>query len=214
MSPNVMSDPTGTGQPSRLLVMGAPGSGKRTQSVTLAQRLEVPSLSTGDLFRAMMCYDSPVSARLRDTVGHGGYVDDDTTNAAIDRRLEAPECQSGFLLYGYPRTTSQAAHLDQLLAGQHASLDTVVCLEVDDDVLFDRLVGREKQLGRIDDQYETVRPRLALYHEKTEPLVDRYRDRGLLVTVDGTGTVRQVAQRIDAALAQRAPALTPARTGS
>lgn len=203
MSPNVTSDAADSDQPSRLLLMGAPGSGKRTQGVTLAQRLEVPSLSTGDLFRAMMCYDSPVSARLRDTVGHGGYVDDDTTNAAIDRRLEAPECQSGFLLYGYPRTTSQAEHLDHLLEGQGASLDAVVCLEVDDEVLFDRLVIREKQLGRIDDQYETVRPRLALYHERTEPLVDRYRDRGLLISVDGTGTIRQVAGRIDAALLER-----------
>lgn len=208
MSPTITSDAADGDQPSRLLLMGAPGSGKRTQGVTLAQRLEVPSLSTGDLFRAMMCYDSPVSARLRDTVGHGGYVDDDTTNAAIDRRLEAPECQSGFLLYGYPRTTSQAEHLDHLLAGQGVALDAVVCLEVDDDVLVDRLVIREKQLGRIDDQYETVRPRLALYHERTEPLVDRYRDRGLLISVDGTGTVRQVAARIDAALLERTSTAT------
>ena len=207
MSPNITSDAADPTPVSRLLIMGPPGSGKRTQGVTLAQRLEVPSLSTGDLFRAMMSYDTPLSARIRDAVGHGGYVDDDTTNAAIGRRLKAPECRRGFLLYGYPRTDSQAAHLDQLLERQAARLDAVVSLEVGDAELIERLHAREEQLGRIDDQHETVGPRLRLYREKTEPLVNAYRHRGLLINVDGTGTVRQVAERIDTALRGRS---TPA----
>ena len=89
-----------------------------------------------------------------------------------------------------------------------------MCLEVDDDVLVDRLTGREKQLGRIDDQYHTVLPRLARYHEKTEPLLDLYEDRGLLIRVDGTGTVRQVAARIDAALLERTSSLSSAGAAS
>jgi adenylate kinase len=185
---------------SRVLIMGPPGSGKRTQGVTLAQRLEVPSLSTGDLFRAAMCYETPMSARLRDTIARGGYVDDDTTNAAIDRRLEAAECADGFLLYGYPRTAGQAQHLDGLLANQGTQLDAVVCLDVEDDNLVERLIAREEQLGRIDDHPDTVGPRLALYREKTVPLVDAYRERGLLIEVDGTGTVREVAARVQSAL--------------
>lgn len=203
MSPNITSETADPTRVSRLLLMGPPGSGKRTQGVTLAQRLEVPSLSTGDLFRAMMSYDTPLAARIRDAVGHGGYVDDDTTNAAIGEKLEAPECRQGFLLYGYPRTIGQAEHLDHLLAGQHAQLDAVVCLEVGESELVARLHAREQQLGRIDDQHETVGPRLRLYHEKTAPLVDAYRQRGLLIKVDATGTVRQVAERIDTALRER-----------
>jgi adenylate kinase len=214
MSSSLTSNAAVSNQPSRLLIMGPPGSGKRTQGVTLGQRLEVPSLSTGDLFRTMMCYDTQVAARLRDTVGHGGYVDDDTTNAAIDRRLQTPEFRDGFLLYGYPRTAGQAAHLDQLLADQGTQLDAVLCLEVDDEELIDRLVAREEQLGRIDDHHETVRPKLALYREKTKPLVDLYSERGLLISVDGTGRVRQVTDRINQALLERGSVLSstaPAR---
>ena len=184
----------------RLLVMGAPGSGKRTQSGALAQRLGLAALSTGDLFRAVMTYDTPVGARVRDAVGHGGYVDDETTDAAFDQEFGDDRFRPGFLLFGYPRTSAQAEHLDQVLAREHAVLDAVVCLSVADDTLVDRLLGRAQELHRIDDQAETIRPRLALYHQTTEPLLDLYRDRGLLLEVDGTGTVDVVAGRIDSAL--------------
>src|SRR4051794_33495298 len=125
---------------SRVLIMGPPGSGKRTQGVTLAQRLEVPSLSTGDLFRAAMCYETPMSARLRDTIARGGYVDDDTTNAAIDRRLGAAECAEGFLPSGSPRTAGQAQRPDALLAKKGTPLAAVVCLDVEGDKLVERLI--------------------------------------------------------------------------
>lgn len=187
-------------RPARLLVMGAPGSGKRTQSGALAQRLGLEALSTGDLFRAVMTYDTPVAARVRDAVGHGGYVDDATTNAAFDQEFEADRFRGGFLLFGYPRTAAQAEHLDQVLAQEHGSLDAVVCLRVADDTLVERLLARAEELHRIDDQAETIRPRLALYHQTTEPLLDLYRGRDLLLEVDGTGTVDEVAGRIDAAL--------------
>lgn len=189
--------------PSRVLLMGAPGSGKRTQGVALAQRLGVPSVSTGDLFRAIMTYDTRVAARVRDAVGHGGYVDDAITNDAVDERLVTDELRAGFLLYGYPRTAAQAQHLDRLLAEQQTAVDAVVCLRVDDDELVGRLHARGQELGRLDDRDETIRPRLALYREKTEPLVEEYRDRGLLVEVDGSGPVAQVGERIGAALQAR-----------
>jgi adenylate kinase len=187
---------------SRLLLMGPPGAGKRTQGVVLAQHLDLPALSTGELFRNLMCYDTTLAARLRDVVAYGGYVEDDTTNAEVDRRLKAPECLNGFLLYGYPRTLNQAHHLDDLLGQQQARLDAVICFEVPDDELVNRLLAREEQLGRPDDRADTVRSRLALYHERTEPLIGLYEARGLVVTVDATGTFGQVRARIDAALSQ------------
>jgi len=147
-----------------------------------------------------MTYDTPVGARVRDAVGHGGYVDDETTNAAFDQEFRDDGFRDGFLLFGYPRTATQAEHLDQVLAQDEVVLDAVVCLTVADDTLVDRLLGRAAELHRIDDQADTIRPRLALYHRTTEPLLDLYRERGLLVEVDGTGVVDEVAARIDAAL--------------
>ena len=135
-------------------------------------------------------------------VAHGGYVEDDTTNAVVSKRLTASDCSDGFLLYGYPRTVGQVHHLDQLLSQQRAALDAVLCFEVDDDELVPRLLARGEQLGRIDDQAETIRARLALYHEQTEPLVDLYRGRGKLISIDATGSVKKVKDRIDAALHQ------------
>ena len=147
----------------------------------------------------MMCYDTPLAARLRDMVAHGGYVEDETTNAVVSKRLNAPDCSNGFLLYGYPRTAGQVHHLDYLLSQQQTALDVVLSLEVEDDGV-PRLLARGEQLGRIDDQADTVRARLALYHKQTEPLVDLYRDRGQLISVDATGSVKEVKVRIDAAL--------------
>ena len=201
MSSNVASE-ANQNRLSRLLILGPPGSGKRTQGIALAQQLELPALSTGELFRSMMCYDTPLAARIRDMVAHRGYVEDDTTNAVVSKRLTAHDCSDGFLLYGYPRTVGQVHHLDHLLSQQRAALDAVLCFEVDDDELVPRLLARGEQLGRIDDQAETIRARLALYHEQTEPLVDLYRGRGQLISVDATGSVKKVKERIDAALHQ------------
>ena len=185
---------------SRLLILGPPGSGKRTQGVALAQQLELPALSTGELFRSMMCYDTPLAARLRDMVAHGGYVEDETTNAVVSKRLNDHDCAQGFLLYGYPRTAGQVHHLDHLLSQQQTGLDAVISFEISDDELVPRLHARGEQLGRIDDQADTVRARLALYHKQTEPLIDLYRDRELLVSIDALGSVNEVKDRIDAAL--------------
>ncbi len=191
-------------RPSRLLLMGPPGAGKRTQGVSLAQQLKIPALSTGELFRNMMSNDTPLAARLRNVVAYGGYVDDDITNAAVDRRLNSRECRTGFLIYGYPRTLNQVHHLDQLLEQQQAQLDAVVYFKMGDDELVDRLLAREEQLGRIDDRADTIRTRLALFHEQTEPLIDRYSTRGIVATIDAGGSFDQVADRISAALSQLA----------
>lgn len=191
---------TTSAPPRRLLVMGAPGAGKRTQGEALAARLGLPALSTGALFRNVMTYDTPVAARVRDAIGHGGYVDDATTNAAFDQEFEADRFRGGFLLFGYPRTLDQAGHLDRLLDREQAGIDAVVHLRVDDDELIARLLARGEELHRLDDQVETIRPRLAVYRERTEPLLDAYRARGVLVEIDGTGPLSEVADRVDAGL--------------
>jgi len=187
---------------SRLLLMGPAGAGKRTQGVALAQRLEIPALSPGELFRNIIGNNTPLAARLRDVIAYGGYVDDDTANIEVGRRLTAPAFSDGFVLYGYPRTLNQVRHLDDLLGQQQAQVDAVVRLDVPDEELVDRLLTHEEQLGRIDDHADTIRARLALYHERTEPLIDIYEARELVVTVDATGTFGQVRERIDSALSQ------------
>lgn len=188
---------------SRLLIMGPPGAGKGTQGVVLAHHLGVPAISTGDMFRALLRTETPLAKRVRDIVTRGGYVDDDTTNAIVDDRLEAADCAHGFLLDGYPRTVSQVHHLDELLRQQDAQLDAVVSLEVDEDEIVHRLTVRGQTDDRDDDQADTIRARLSVYREQTAHLTEQYRSRGLLISVEATGTVDQVTERINCALSAR-----------
>ena len=188
----------------RLLIMGPPGAGKGTQAAAVAAQLRVPTISTGDMFRALQQASTPLATKVRGIMAAGGYVDDETTNAIVTDRLDRADCTDGFLLDGYPRTLSQVAYLDHRLAASSARLDAVLSLDVDDDELVTRLVARGERSGRSDDTPATVRTRLALYREQTAPLLDTYRGRGLLLAVDGTGPVEQVAERIASALQQQA----------
>lgn len=199
-------------QAARVLLMGPPGAGKREQGLALAQRLQVPALSTGDLFREELSHDTPLAALLRDVVAYGGYVDDDTTNTMIDRRLGAPQCASGFVLFGYPKTLGQALHLDDLLRRQQARLDAVLSFELGEDELVERLLERGQDHGRLEDQADMIRRRLTLFHERTEPLIDQYRLRGLLTTVDAAGTAEEVAERVGQALSGLSERLSTAQS--
>jgi adenylate kinase len=187
----------------RLLIMGPPGAGKGTQAAAIAARLQVPAISTGDMFRALQHASTPLAEKVRTIMAGGGYVDDATTNAIVADRLGSEDCADGFLLDGYPRTLSQVAYLDELLTAAATGLDAVVSLHVDEDEVVERLVARGQQSGRSDDAADTIRARLVLYGEQTAPLLDTYRTRDLLRAVDGLGPVEQVAERIAAALEQR-----------
>ena len=184
----------------RLLIMGPPGAGKGTQATRIADHYRIPAISTGDIFRAMKHADTPLARQVREIMESGGYVSDEITNEIVKDRLAKPDCQEGFLLDGYPRTLQQVQTLDDYLAETNRPLDAVISLLADTDEVVARLLKRAAIDGRSDDNEETIRVRLQVYTEQTEPLLDVYRSRGLLVEVNGLGEIDEVSERVFAAL--------------
>lgn len=185
----------------RLLIMGPPGSGKGTQSANIAHQVRVPAISTGDIFRTNVADLTPLGRVAREYMEAGEYVPDQVTNAMVRDRLAQPDCGSGFLLDGYPRTLDQVDELDNILAQTSTALDTVIELVVDQEVLIDRLLRRATSQGRADDTAEVIRRRQELYSEQTAPLTSRYNERGILHMIDGDGPMELVARRIAEVLA-------------
>jgi adenylate kinase len=190
----------------RVIFLGPPGSGKGTQAKLLGQRLHVPAISTGDMLREAVRLGTPLGRRARAIMESGELVPDDVVIGLIRERIAAPDAANGFLLDGFPRTIEQADALDRMLEGNGATLDGVINLLVPEKTLIERVLGRATQEGRTDDRAETVAGRLKVYGEKTAPLVDHYRARGILSDVDGSGDVSQISGRIDRALASPARA--------
>ena len=184
--------------------MGPPGSGKGTQAARLAERYRIPAISTGDIFRANLEQGTELGKLAESYMSRGSYVPDEVTHDMVRRRLDEPDVAGGFLLDGYPRTQGQVAELDDMLAAHGTRLDAVVELTADTDELVARLLNRAREQGRADDTEETIRKRQEVYAEQTAPLIHDYRERGLLVQVDGLGDVDEVAGRIAAALDGRA----------
>jgi adenylate kinase len=184
----------------RLLIMGPPGAGKGTQAKLIAEHYRIPAISTGDIFRAMKHADTPLARQVREIMESGGYVSDEITNEIVKDRLAKPDCQQGFLLDGYPRTLQQVQTLDDSLAETNRPLDAVISLLADTDEVVARLLKRAAIDGRSDDNEETIRVRLQVYADQTEPLLDVYRSRGLLVEVNGRGEIDEVSERVFAAL--------------
>jgi adenylate kinase len=184
----------------RLLIMGPPGAGKGTQAKLIAERYDIPAISTGDIFRAMQTAQTPLATQVREIMASGGYVSDEITNQIVADRLCQPDCEPGFLLDGYPRTLQQVDNLDTHLASHGKPLDAVVSLTAEEDEVVGRLLNRAQIEGRVDDNEDTIRTRQKVYAEQTAPLLDVYRGRGLLVEVDGLGSIGEVSQRIFAAL--------------
>ncbi len=185
----------------RLLILGPPGAGKGTQAARIAEHLGIPAISTGDIFRANIKNQTALGRQVKEILASGGYVSDDVTNAIVEDRLAQDDCARGFLLDGYPRTLAQVEALDAMLGAHGASLDHVLELTVDDDAVVGRLLKRAEVEGRSDDTEEVIRERMAIYHRETRPLSDTYRERGLLVEVDGLGEVDEVTTRVLTALA-------------
>lgn len=184
----------------RLVLMGPPGAGKGTQAVFIAALLDVPHISTGDIFRANASSGTPLGIEARKYLDAGEYVPDDVTNAMMRDRLAADDCAAGFLLDGYPRTLEQVVELDSMLSAAGHKLAGVVELVVDLDEVVGRLVKRAADQGRSDDNEAVIRRRLEVYFEQTAPLIAAYEAQGLLIRVDGLGHVDEVTGRIVAAL--------------
>jgi adenylate kinase len=184
----------------RVIFLGPPGSGKGTQAKLLARRLGVPAISTGDMLREAVRAGTPIGRRARAIMEAGELVPDDVVVDLVSERITAPDAGGGFLLDGFPRTIEQANALDRLLEGNGAVLDGVINLLVPENTLIERMLGRAAAEGRTDDRPETVAERLKVYGEKTAPLIEHYRARGILSDVDGSGEISQISDRIDRAL--------------
>jgi adenylate kinase len=184
----------------RLVLLGPPGAGKGTQARRLADRLGVPAISTGDIFRENIARGTELGRLARSYTDAGKLVPDEVTNRMVEDRLAQPDVEGGFLLDGYPRNLGQVEALDELLARSGCALDAVVELGVHPEELIDRLLKRAETEGRPDDTEAVIRHRQEVYANETAPLVAVYDARGLLVRVDGMGPMDDVTGRLVAAL--------------
>ncbi|MFF4044109.1 MULTISPECIES: adenylate kinase [unclassified Streptomyces] len=207
----------------RIVLVGPPGAGKGTQAVRLAEKLAIPHISTGDLFRANISRQTELGKLAKSYMDAGNLVPDEVTIAMAKDRMEQADAENGFLLDGFPRNVSQAEALDRLLDEEGIKLDAVLDLEVPEEEVVKRIAGRRicrndsshvfhvtysqpKQEGvcdvcggelyqRDDDSEETVRTRLEVYHTQTEPIIDYYKSQGLVVTISSLGPVDEITQR-------------------
>ena len=212
----------------RIVLLGAPGSGKGTQAKKLMADRNIPQISTGDMLRQAVATGTRFGLKAKSTMEAGELVPDEIVLGIISERLAEPDAREGFILDGFPRTTQQALDLEELLDNLGTPLNAAVLLDVDFDALMKRLTGRRtcsltgkllnvyfspqeeldacieaggELLQREDDNEETISNRLDVYHENTEPLIDFYRKRGKLQTVDAQGSADEVYERLTAALA-------------
>lgn len=184
----------------KLIIMGPPGAGKGTQAKVVAQRLAIPAISTGDIFRSNVADETELGVEAKRYMDAGDYVPDELTNAMVRDRVGEPDAADGFLLDGYPRTVAQVEELDAMLAERGHAVDAVLLLTVDQDEVVERLAKRARDEGRSDDTEEVIRHRQEVYDEQTAPLIEVYDDRSLLIRVDGMGAVDEVTSRLFDAL--------------
>ena len=184
----------------RLILLGPPGAGKGTQAKILVESYGIPQLSTGDILRSAIQNRTPLGLAAKEVMDRGDLVSNDIVNGIVSDRLDAEDCKAGFILDGFPRTIGQAEALDDMLAEKGMALDAVIEMTADAEVLVARVINRAKESNRPDDNPEVIRKRLEVYKNDTAPLVDYYRKRGLVKTVDGMAPVEQVTAAIKAAI--------------
>jgi adenylate kinase len=186
----------------RIILMGPPGAGKGTQATGVAEHFGIPAISTGDIFRANVSNGTALGRKAKEYMDAGEYVPDEVTNLMVRDRIDEPDAEPGFLLDGYPRTLAQVEELDGMIKHTGHKLDAVVVLTASGDELVQRLLQRAETDGRSDDTEEVIRRRQEVYAEQTEPLIEVYRDRGLLIEVDGLGEIDEVTDRVLNALSE------------
>lgn len=184
----------------RLLIIGPPGAGKGTQAVKIAEKLNIPAISTGDIFRKNIKEETELGKEAKGYIDEGNLVPDSVTNRMVRARLAEEDCTDGFLLDGYPRNVAQVSELDDILTDMGQEIGQVLLLVADNEELVQRLLGRAAEQGRSDDNEEVIRHRLKIYEEETAPLVAIYSERGLVTSIDGLGEIDEVTTRIMDAL--------------
>jgi len=182
----------------RLILLGPPGAGKGTQAKVLIESYGIPQLSTGDILRSAIAAKTPMGLAAKEIMDRGDLVSDEIVNGIVSERLDQDDCKAGFVLDGFPRTIPQAEALDAMLTDKGMQLDAVIEITADADVLVGRIAKRAKESGvaRGDDNEEVLRNRLSVYREQTAPLVEFYRGKGLLKSVDGMQPVDDVTAAI------------------
>lgn len=212
-----------------IILLGPPGAGKGTQAKRLQDKHGLVQLSTGEMLRELKNSGSELGAQAKEIMDAGKLMPDDLMIEMISQRIDAPDCVTGFILDGFPRTTPQAEGLDKMLSDKGMKLDSVIEMQVDEPALIARVVGRyscvkcgagyhddfqkpskdgicdncgsEEFSRRADDNEETMRTRLATYHEQTAPILPYYREKGVLKTIDGMAAIDDVTGQIEAILA-------------
>jgi len=187
----------------RLLIIGPQGSGKGTQGVRVAEALGIPAVSTGDVFRANVKEGTELGLKVKAIIDAGDLVPDELTGEIVRDRLAQPDAAQGFLLDGYPRNLGQVGDLDAFLDARGEPLTAVIELVVPREESIQRLSLRAAEQGRSDDNAESIAKRLAIYESETAPILDVYRERGIVDQVDGVGSLDEVYERITAALTMR-----------
>lgn len=207
----------------RLILLGAPGAGKGTQAVMLAERFNIPHISTGDIFRSNIKNGTELGKKAKEYIDKGLLVPDEVTIGIVKDRLQQPDCKNGFVLDGFPRTIPQAEYLEGILDSMDVKLDYVIDIHVPDSEIIKRMSGRRvcpvcgmsyhthynptKKEGvcdncgsavvqREDDREETVIKRLKTYHEQTEPLIEYYKQKGQLLVVEGQERIEDTAKEV------------------
>ena len=192
-----------TQTPARLLIIGPQGSGKGTQGARVAEHLGIPTVSTGDVFRANVKAGTELGLKVKAIIDAGDLVPDELTGEIVRDRLSQDDAVRGFLLDGYPRNLGQVGDLDAFLASRDEPLTAVIELSVPRDESIARLSLRAAEQGRADDNEESIAKRLSIYESETAPILDVYRERGIVDVIDGVGTLDEITERIAVALAAR-----------
>lgn len=187
---------TRSGIPARLLIVGPQGSGKGTQGARIAEIFGIPTVSTGDVFRANIAQGTDLGRQVQAIIEAGNLVPDALTGEVVRDRLAQPDAAAGFLLDGYPRNLSQVADLDAFLDDRDEQLTAVIELSVPREESISRLELRAAEQGRTDDTAEVIANRLAIYERETAPILDVYRERGIVEEIDGVGTLDEITDRI------------------